>query len=173
MAGNTPRPVSTTPSPFDTGTLPLDPAIETLRLNATARQAAYALKQAHPAVKFTSGRRGKDDQARAMASNVVKKRNFIRDTYRPGIVSNACQKWVDDNPSKTTLEEITAGLLAVINAAPEAEAIKLSRHLSGDAFDVQPVVADGDAIKRTIRALPGLTLFLEREGGLERWHAQF
>jgi hypothetical protein len=49
----------------------------------------------------------------------------------------------------------------------------MSRHLSGDAFDVQPVEDNADAIKQTIRKLPGLQLFLDREGGLVRWHAQF
>lgn len=30
-----------------------------------------------------------------------------------------------------------------------------------------------DQIKKAIRGLPGLGLFLEKEGGLVRWHAQF
>jgi hypothetical protein len=41
------------------------------------------------------------------------------------------------------------------------------------AFDVQPVTQDADAIKKSIRALAGLDKFLEMEGGLVRWHAQF
>jgi hypothetical protein len=49
----------------------------------------------------------------------------------------------------------------------------LSKHLSGDAFDVQPVDTDAAAIKKTIRGLKGLDRFLEKEGGLIRWHAQF
>ena len=58
-----------------------DPAIEALQLAPVARAAAYALKRAHPSVIFTSGRRGKQDQARAMASNVVQNRGWIRQTY--------------------------------------------------------------------------------------------
>lgn len=153
--------------------VPLDPEIEALNLRGNARTAAYALKRAHPSVKFTSGRRDKADQARAMASNVVSNRKWIAETYRLTPVSQACQKWVDDNPLKKTQAEIAEGLLSVFNAVSEVELAKISKHLSGDAFDVQPVDAGGDAIKQTIRGLPGLEKFLDKEGGLVRWHAQF
>src|SRR5438552_18981740 len=58
-----------------------DAEIEALDLAATARTAAYALKKAHPSIRFTSGRRSKEDQARAMASNVVKNRKWIEQTF--------------------------------------------------------------------------------------------
>ena len=150
-----------------------DPAIEALSLRGAARAAAYALKKAHPAVKFTSGRRNKADQARAMASNVIHNRNWIEDTYAASTVSKACQKWVDGHPDAKTQAEIAAGLLSVLDAATDAHLARLSKHLSGDAFDVQPVETDADAIKKTMRGLKGLDIFLEKEGGLVRWHAQF
>ena len=150
-----------------------DPVIEALDLRGNARSGAYALKKAHPSVKFTSGRRNKEDQARAMAGNVVHNRKWIEETYVSTTISKACQKWVDDNPDKKTQDEIAAGLLSVMNAASDADLGKLSKHLSGDAFDVQPVETDADAIKKTIRGLSGLDKFLEKEGGLVRWHAQF
>jgi len=150
-----------------------DPQIEALDLKGNARSGAYALKKAHPSVKFTSGRRNKEDQARAMASNVVHNRKWIEETYVSTTISKACQKWVDDNPDQKTQDEIAAGLLSVMNAATDADLGKLSKHLSGDAFDVQPVETDADAIKKTIRGLSGLDKFLEKEGGLVRWHAQF
>jgi len=150
-----------------------DPAIEALQLRGAAKRAAYALKKAHPTVKFTSGRRGKSDQARAMASNVVLNRKWIAQTYFATAVSRACQAWVDKHPDKTTKEEIAAGLLTVLDAQSDAGLSQLSKHLSGDAFDVQPVELDAAKIKRTIRGLRGLDRFLEKEGGLVRWHAQF
>jgi hypothetical protein len=52
----------------------LDSAIEKLDLAPAARAAAYELKRLHPEVVFTSGRRDKVGQARAMASNVVRNR---------------------------------------------------------------------------------------------------
>ena len=196
MAGRSPRPLGTAPSVIDSGTAalnrtpapgsvgataasgapdggPLDPAIEALNLRGAARNGAYVLKRTHPSVTFTSGRRSKEDQARAMASNVVKKRKWIGETYKPGVVSKACQTWVDQHPDAKTKEQIAAGLLSVMTAAKDDDLARLSRHLSGDAFDVQPVQANADAIKKTIRGLKGLDIFLDKEGGLVRWHAQF
>jgi|SRR5262245_35622005 len=151
----------------------VDPAIEALDLSVVAKKAAYALKAAHPEIVFTSGRRDKADQARAMASNVVSNRKWIEQTYLDTPACRACQKWVDDNPSAATKEQIATGLLGVLNGLTDAEVGRLSRHLSGDAFDVQPVIQNADAIKADIRKLPGLERFLDREGGLVRWHAQF
>jgi hypothetical protein len=174
-------PPSPTPGPLDaapaSGRSPIaaasDPEIEALDLAATAKMAAYALKRAHPSVIFTSGRRNKRDQARAMSENVVLNRKWIEQTYAKTLASDNCQKWVDDNPDKTTQQEIEAGLARVIDALPDAELARLSKHLSGEAFDVQPVSEDAEQIKATIRSLLGLKVFLDMEGGLIRWHAQF
>ena len=149
-----------------------DPAIEALDLKGKAKTGAYALKKAHPSVTFTSGRREKEDQARAMAGNLVEERDWIKKTYKQSTIRDACQKWVDDNPDKTTKDDIKAGLLSVFNDHTDDEVAKISKHLSGEAFDVQPVETDADAIKKSIRELDGCE-FLEKEGGLVRWHAQF
>jgi hypothetical protein len=53
-----------------------------------------------------------------------------------------------------------------------SKAGQISKHLTGDAFDVQPVTKNADAIKKSMRNLPGAK-FLEKEGGLVRWHVQF
>lgn len=151
----------------------LDPSIEELNLRGTAKDAAYQLRAKHPGIVFTSGRRDKADQARAMASNVVKNRKWIVQTYKPTPVSAACQTWVDDNPQAKSAADIAAGLVTVLNGFPDAELRRLSKHLSGDAFDVQPVAVDAESIKADIRALSGLDKFLDKEGGLVRWHAQF
>jgi hypothetical protein len=162
------------PPASDDGALPLDAAIEALGLAATARRAAYALKALHPDVVFTSGRRDKSSQAAAMASNVVINRSWIRQTYVDTPASRACQKWVDEHPDAATREALHVGLLSVLEDLADADLGRLSRHLSGEAFDVRPVPGEiGDAIKADIRSLDGLTRFLEKEGGLVRWHAQF
>ena len=152
-----------------------DPDIEALKLVGAAKKAAYALKKAHPSVVFTSGFRTKEDQARAMAENIAKpnKRNWIKDTYSPSTASNKCQKWVDDNPDAKTKEEIQKGLKSVMDDLTDSQLNLLSKHLSGEAFDVQPVTEDADKIEKTIKGLAGLTKFLDHEGGLVRWHAQF
>ncbi len=150
-----------------------DDAIEALQLAPKARRAAYALKQAHPSIRFTSGRRSTRDQARAMAGNVVKNRKWIEATYRASAVRTKCQEWVDTHRDKKTKAEIAKGLLAVLDTFGAVALGRFSRHLSGNAFDVQPVEKGAKAIKETIRALPGLDKFLEKEGGLVRWHVQF
>ena len=152
---------------------PVDEAIEALDLAPVAKAAAYALKLQHPEVVFTSGRRDKFGQARAMASNVVRNRKWIVQTYKASDIRTACQRWVDDHPEATTRDQIQDGLLSVFNSVTDEQLGGLSKHLSGNAFDVQPVQHGAEAIKAAIRGLKGLDLFLEREGGLERWHAQF
>jgi hypothetical protein len=147
--------------------------VAVLRLGDVAARAARVLLAAYPAVVFTSGLRDKAAQARAMASNVVKNRQWIVQTYRDTAAARACQTWVDDHAEATTQAAIGAGLLGVLDVLTEAEVGRLSKHLSGAAFDVQPVTKDPDAIKQAIRGLPGVTKFLEREGGLVRWHAEF
>jgi hypothetical protein len=107
-----------------------------------------------------------------MASNIVSSnnRNWIKDTYK---AAGALQSWVDSNPTKTTVAEIAKGLEGVLDAMSDEDKGKVSKHLSGDAFDVQPQAKDAATIKDDIKKLPGLSKFLDHEGGLERWHAQF
>src|SRR6185295_15798653 len=144
--------------------------IDELDLEPTAKNAATILHNKYPQLEFTSGRRSIFQQAHAMAGNVVLNRKWIGQTYLSGA---KLQAWVDKNPKARTVDAITAGLEQVMKAMPEEELVKISRHLTGRAFDVRPVTANAAAIKADIRALPGLHKFLEKEGGLVRWHAQF
>ena len=104
-----------------------------------------------------------------MAYNVVRNPDFIGETYHSP-AGAACQQWVSNNPGATTQIAIAAGLAGVLNGLPDAVLSHLSKHLSGDAFDVQPVTDPGSAatIIAAIRALPGLTEFLTSEGGMAR-----
>ena len=146
--------------------------IASLKLSSKARKAAEALLEKHPEVEFTSGLRDLKGQADAMASNVVKNRNWIKQTYATSRASKACQKWVEDNPDATTRKDIAEGLHETLKALGKA-AGGISSHLTGNAFDVQPDSKNAAEIKKTIRGLPGLRKFLEKEGGLIRWHAEF
>ena len=150
-------------------------SIESLNLSPKAKKAAEQLLKEYPHdVVFTSGRRDLAGQARAMAGNVVKKRDWIKETYKENDASKACQKWVDDHPQAKTQKEIAVGLLKTLQAlGPKAG--QMSKHLSGDAFDVQPVKDKdkADAIKKSIKELPGVKQFLDKEGGLEIWHVGF
>jgi hypothetical protein len=146
--------------------------IEDLKLEPVAEQAARLLQQKHPNIEFTSGRRDVAQQAHAMAGNIVSldDRQWIGKTYLAGAV---LQQWVDDHPEAVTIDQITAGLQETISAMAEADLLKISRHLTGRAFDIRPVTENAAAIEADIRALPGLQKFLDREGGHVRWHAQF
>ncbi len=151
----------------------VDPEIEALKLGPRARRAAYVLKRKHPSVRFTSGRRNKSEQAKAMAANVEANRKWIAETYAKSKARDACQKWVDAHPEKAAEAEIAEGLEGVLTGLTDGELGALSKHLSGEAFDVRPTGVDADKIKKTIRGLPGLRRFLDREGGRVIWHAQF
>jgi hypothetical protein len=146
--------------------------LSSLNLSSTAKKAAESLLKKYPDTVFTGGRRDLADQARAMASNVVSKRDWIKKTYMANDASKACQKLVDDHPETKTQKDIAAGLLETLKGL-DNKAGQISKHLTGDAFDVQPVTKDAAAIKKTIQTLPGAKNFLEKEGGLVRWHVQF
>ncbi|HEV7745271.1 MAG TPA: hypothetical protein VGO56_09785 [Pyrinomonadaceae bacterium] len=144
--------------------------IEEMNLEAVAKNAAKILLSKHPTIEFTSGRRGIFQQAHAMAGNVVKRRDWIAKTYLAGA---KLQQWVDQHSEAKTVDQITAGLEQVMKAMAPEELMKISRHLTGRAFDVRPVTTNAAAIKADILKLPGLHRFLDKEGGLVRWHAQF
>jgi hypothetical protein len=146
--------------------------IGSLGLSAKAKKAAEELLKQFPDIEFTSGKRDLGDQARAMSQNVVKNRKWIEQTYAKNKASEACQKWVDDNPDATKAGDIAKGLLKTLKDLGPA-AGQISKHLTGDAFDVQPVSKNASEIKAAIKKLPGLGKFLEKEGGLVRWHVQF
>jgi hypothetical protein len=144
--------------------------IEEMNLEPVAKNAATILLAKYPQLRFTSGRRTIFQQAHAMAGNVVFNRKWIGQTYLAGV---KLQQWVDKHPEAKTVDAITAGLEKTMKSMPEADLLKISRHLTGKAFDVKPVTANAAAIKADIRKLPGLHRFLDKEGGLLRWHAQF
>ena len=144
--------------------------IEEMQLEPVAKNAATLLQAKHPNIQFTSGRRTTFQQAHAMAANVVLNRKWIGQTYLAGA---KLQQWVDQHPEAKTIDQVTAGLEQTMNSMPEEELVKISRHLTGKAFDVSPVTANAAALKADILKLPGLHKFLDKEGGLVRWHAQF
>ena len=144
--------------------------IDELGLEPTAKNAATLLNNKFPQLEFTSGRRTIFQQAHAMAGNVIKNRKWIGQTY---LAAAKLQQWVDQHPEAKTVDQITAGLEQVMNGLPEQELLKISRHLTGRAFDIRPVNTNAAAIKAFIQSLPGLQKFLDKEGGLVRWHAQF
>ncbi len=150
-------------------------SIEALGLQGYVQTAADQLVAAHPEVQFTSGRRSVQSQANAMASNIIasNNRNWIASTYASSAERTQLQNWVDSNPQATTVSAIETGLSGIMSRWSDAQKVRISRHLSGEAFDVRPTNTNRAAIIATIKGLPRLRKFLEHEGGLERWHAEF
>jgi hypothetical protein len=146
--------------------------IASLNLSPTAKKAAQALLDKFPDIVFTSGRRDLAGQARAMAGNVVSDRKWIQNTYKSNEASKACQKWVDDHPEATGKADIADGLLETLKKLGN-KAGQISRHLTGDAFDVQPVTKNSGEIKKAMKALPGVKQFFDKEGGKTIWHVGF
>ena len=144
--------------------------LTSLGLAEHALSAAQTLKTKHPSVVFTSGRRSVAEQADAMASNIVRNRQWIAQTYAVSAERDRLQKWVDDNPGATTRGAIAAGLSAIMAQWSDEKRVKLSRHFAGLAFDVRPADA---ALKKSIEDLPNLVRFLDNEGGIIIWHAEF
>jgi hypothetical protein len=110
-----------------------------------------------------------------MAKNIVNgnDRRWIEKTYRQSPERDALQNWVDTHPGATSIAEISAGLKAIMDGWNDTQKNKISKHFSGQAFDVLPVTNNADEIKDYIRELPHLANFLDHEGGLVVWHADF
>ena len=151
-------------------------SIAQMKLSRIAREGAERLQAECPWVVFTSGRRDLEEQAHAMAANVMLNRRWVEQTYLHG---QPLQRWIDAHPEADSPGRLAEGLYTVLLALPDADIAKVSRHFTGDAFDVRPMVHEGkstlygEKILDVMRSLPGLDKVLLKEGGLVRWHAQF
>lgn len=141
-----------------------------LGLVEKAKSSAEKLEADIPGVVFTSGRRTVDEQADAMAKNVVQQRDWIKSTYKQSTERDALQAWVDQNPDATGQSDIAAGLKSIMDTWTDAQKDNLSKHFSGLAFDVQP---SDQQTKDEMASLPNCAHFFTQEGGLTIWHEDF
>jgi hypothetical protein len=159
--------------------------IDQLQLSPNAKKAAIYLKDRHPSIIFTSGRRDIMEQAHAMACNVVTDPKWIYRTYVRGApLQTAIDKYrLMARP--WTVHAIEDVLLDAMHTLTDADLRALSRHFTGDAFDIKPILdntmqptPEGEAVLQTIRGMmkdPSTEMekFLSKEGDLIRWHCQF
>lgn len=150
-------------------------------LKPRAADMARKLLAQFPFLVLTSGLRLVDDQCAAMAENVVgSSRDWVKDTYRSSPAEVAIQSWLDQNPTVDDVAGIEDGILGVLSQFSPAELHNLSWHLTGEAFDIQPLTDErAPTVTSTIRDLivaeiegGGIAKFLPSEGGLLRWHVQ-
>ncbi len=160
-----------TPTPETGGSSNIPEDIRRLNLDPIARAAAVILKQRNPNVRFNSGRRELNDQARAMASNVVAiGPSWVENTYsdsaiKSRVVSALNANWSRIRGSQSAIQKV---ILDTFNANLSIVG-QMSRHLSGMAFDVQP----GSCRYSDLASLPRVRWYTNREGGLEIWHVDF
>ena len=147
-------------------------SIDELDLLSFARAAAETLQAKHPQLVFTSGRRNSQQQAHAMAGNVAANRRWIEQTYAKTAQRASLQGWVDSHPQAKSAQAIEAGLAGVMANWSDTQKRSLSKHFSGEAFDIQPLPGASEIIA-SIKALPRLGQFLQNEGGIVVWHAAF
>lgn len=153
--------------------------LDQLRLAPLTKQAALFILERHPYVIFTSGRRDAQEQAHAMACNVVVDSKWIQQTYLRGA---ALQEAVDVHRTKGG----TWNIAAIENVLSDAlfrltdhDLRGISRHYTGDAFDLKPIQGpEGEKVLDTIQFMRrdpqfGMEKFLTKEGNLIRWHCQF
>lgn len=143
-----------------------------LGLRGDALAVALAVKARWPFVVFTSGHRSLEEQANAMAGNVLRSRGWIHVTYLPSKVRDACHEWVLKARHVRTRADLAFGLLMILRQHTPEEVSRLTLHVTGDAFDIDPN-APADCVeflRAEARRLDGK--FLEREGGIKILHWQ-
>lgn len=153
--------------------------IAQMKLSPNARRGAEWVLARHPGTVFTSGRRDVLDQARVMAANTVKYgRAWILKTYKPSPIIDTLHSWLQDHPDQREAKQIAHGFYECLMACHSGDLTKLSRHLTGDAWDADwPGDDDGERICKDIQInMPveyRLDKVIDREGGLRLIHAQF
>jgi hypothetical protein len=120
----------------------------------------------------TSGHRSVAGQARAMAVNVVQRRNFIGKTYRHG---QALQALVDAHPEWVTVERIGEELFQAMTLNPElARAISHHLLLPCPCVDLQPSSVNAQ-VREAIESYQRegvIVVVLWEEGGLPKCHLE-
>jgi hypothetical protein len=152
--------------------------IDLLRLAPRAKAGAVLLNERFPDVKFTSGYRDLAAQARVMAVNQFRDPKWIGKTY---YVGQELQSILDKNITDIkTLRQLEQTIYDYLAQQSESWLSRLSRHLSGYAFDVEPWVdrdglptAQGWELVDFMRTGIGAEKILLREGNQVIWHCQF
>lgn len=153
--------------------------IPQLHLTPNARRGAEWVLARHPSIRFTSGRRDVLDQAEVMAGNVVRYgRQWVAQTYRTSPLIDTLTEWLHRHDGIRDTNTIAHGFYDCLLACHSGELTRLSRHLTGDAWDAAwPGDEVGMAIVQDIREhMPTeyqLDKVLDREGSMRIIHVQF
>lgn len=142
-------------------------------LRGEALEVATKFAELYPTAVFSRGIRTLRAQCRDMAENVHENRMWILETYKSSKPAMAAHAWVMANKHVRAVGDIADGLEFVLRTFSPEELESLSRHFTGDAFDLRP-----RSVTKQMRqwlkdeADSRGALFLDREGGLVRYHWQ-
>lgn len=150
--------------------------VSELDLSPVAKAAAEKLVASFPQVVFTSGRRDLRKQAEVMATNELRDPGWVKSTYK---ISEPFVWWIEQNKPKSQVE-MAIGFHDVMMRMSQEEIDQVSKHLSGNAFDIKPIIdktgmptTEGFEIVDFCRSKLGAEKILLREGNLIVWHVQF
>jgi hypothetical protein len=127
------------------------------------------------AFEITSGKRTREDQAAAMAANEWRSRGWIAATYVDSKVKRAIVRATERawSGAKCTRQKLQTAILLAMNVFTDVELGALTLHMAGMAFDVRPrPEKPAIAVYLAAEALRLGGKFLDREGGLLRYHWQ-
>ena|SRR5438128_2262846 len=143
--------------------------IEELDLQPDVEEKARELQRMVPGVVFTSGRRTLQQQAAAMAHNIVVSgnRRWIVHTYAASIAITLLQGWVNHHPGANE-QELESGLLTIFEKLSPIQRASMSRHLTGRALDILPETCTVEEIEKT-----SPRKILTHEGELARLHVEW
>lgn len=135
-----------------------------------ARAGLEAVRARVPSAHVTSGRRTREDEARAWADNIARRRRWMRllkAADRPELV--AAQAWIDANwkTLRGKPEPIAIRLTEVFAGLPDADMARISPHFGGSALDLRKHPRLG---RRLLTGLPHVRVVLD-EG--DHWHVDF
>ena len=154
--------------------------IAQMKLSPNARKGAEWVKDRHPSIVFTSGRRDPKDQARVMAQNVaIYGIGWLFATYKMTPALKTLNAWVEANPTVKEPKLIAEGFYNCLLACHSGDLYTLSKHLTGDAWDAQWPADEAEAericadIQANMPAEYQMTKLITREGALRVIHVQF
>lgn len=140
-------------------------------------------------IHFRRGYRDLRGQARDMAPNVRRNKEWIKQTYtrtdRPSYavacaLQEAVYRHIDINDVRAIEEYLYQVLVSRADGGEISfHTIRKNGVPAAEAFDLDPLEEGGELTRvgrdvvAAIRRLPGLDAFKRREGGLVIWHAQF
>ena len=135
-----------------------------------ARVGLEALRVKLPMAHVTSGRRTREDEARAWADNIARRRRWMRllkvaDRQELALA----QAWIDANwrTLRGRPAPIAEHLAAIFAALPDADMARISPHFGGSAVDLRKHPRLG---RRLLGGLPNVRAVLD-EG--DHWHVDF